>query len=197
MDRRIRWGTWNDGPITRIFRPCPKASVNGTFSTFMANQSGYNTLNDTENSTQNTTIGTNSSAIAALVIVDAAHSIQISTAEGNITNLKNAVGNLGNTTFNLDHKLNSFIIETTRHLESLDSSVVNIGTTLNSQSNRITNYEDRVVISPSGIIFKSQTINAVNFTNLNLGVSINMSIDKDLLAKRKLYYFRNCSITCY
>ena len=44
---------------------------------------------------------------------------------------------LATTSANIDKKLISFTIGTTTHLESLDTSIVNIGTTLNSQSNRI------------------------------------------------------------
>ena len=167
-----------------------QAIVNGEFQSFISTQLGinsdnssYHILNDTENSTQNGLIAENGIAIAGLLLSVGEIETQLGFINTDIGNLGTTTSSLGSTTLNLDHKLNSFILGTTQHLENLDTSITNIGITLNYQSNRINNYENRILIDTNGIKIKGQTIDTAIFTDLNLGVSTNVSVDKDLLIK--------------
>ena len=130
-----------------------QAIVNGEFQSFVSTQLGlnsdnsaYHILNDTENSTQNGLIAGNGIAIAGLLLSVGGIETQLGFINTDIGNLGTSTSSLGSTTLNLDKKLNSFIIGTTQHLESLDTSITNIGTTFNTHNTRINNYENRILI---------------------------------------------------
>ncbi len=151
----------------------------GAINAEIAARQGYEVLNDAENASQDVAIASNSAGlISAGVLISAntaanvANSVLINGVSGLVASNTNDITNLGvSVNNNLDHKINSFILGTTTHLNSIDSSLTNLGTTNNGLSTRITNFEDRITINTLGMTFKGQTINIANFTDIGLNIS--------------------------
>ena len=132
------------------------------------------------NTTQNTAIGVNSGLvaavadIAALNVASALLSVSSSVMDSKIYTLFNNDTILGTSVSVLDNFKYSFSLGTTTHLTSLDSSITNIGTTLNTHNTRITNYENRIdLTNPLNMKFKGATINGMELSDTELGVTAN------------------------
>jgi hypothetical protein len=122
-----------------------QAIKNGEFDTFIATQLGindangtYQVLQDTEIASNSTSIGVVSGLVATaginIVALDATAALLGTSSgviNGKVATLFSNDTLLGATQVLQDNKLNSFILGTTMHLGSLDSSVINLGTTLN------------------------------------------------------------------
>ncbi len=156
----------------------------GAINAEIAARQGYEVLNDAENLVQDTQIATNSAGlIAAGVLISAntaanvANSVLINGISGVVAGNTNDITTLGvSVNTNIDHKLNSFILGTTTSLATINSTLTNLGTTDNSLSTRISNYENRISIDTLGITFKGQTINSVYINDVGMGISGSLTI---------------------
>ena len=160
-----------------------QAIQNGSFSAFVAQQTGYNVLNDAENVTQDTNIASNSTAIGANVVAIAglvagtivtninvaSNTSDITTLNTNLTNLSNVVSTNNTNVLNYETANNTNISNIGTTLTNNLNSINAIGTTLAL-------YTGRVKITPLGITFKGATVDMMNIDDIGVNVTGNLTV---------------------
>ena len=159
-----------------------QAVQNGTFSSFIASQMGYNTLNDSAVSANSTAIGANSVAIAGLVagaivtnINVSSNTSDISALETNLSSLENVV-NIGTSSFNSYKNSNDIAggnLGTTA--TSIQNTNYSLGSTINALSSKFK-------INPLSLTIKPATIDMAYLDDIGVSISGNLTISGALQA---------------
>ena len=158
-----------------LYQAC-QAVQNGTFTAFIAQQSGWNVLQEAEITTNKTAIGVNSVAIAGLVAGEivtnvnvSSNTSDISALETNLSSLESVV-NTGTSSFNSYKNSNDIAVN------NLGTTVTNIQNTNYSLGSTINSISSKFKINPLSLTIKPATIDMMFLNDIGVSISGNLTI---------------------